>query len=596
MKSRHPLTLSHVKTIVALLCIISAVLACQKSGIDGGGPDPVTNINPTPVIASVTGKVTDQNNVAVAGATVKSGVHTTTTDSRGFFSFRSISLDKYASMVTVEKSGYFTAIRSFSTKEKGNSYVKLKLVPKQLIGTINAASGGSVTLNNNSNINIPANSVVTKAGNTSFTGTINVYAAYIDPTNADFPQTIPGSLQAIDSTNRRVVLKSYGMMAVELESSTGQQLQIATDKKAGLRMAIPAALQSGAPATIPLWFMNEGTGLWKQEGRAVKNGSYYEGDVSHFSVWNCDDPEEAIFIEMTLKGSNGAPLPNTSVHLTTTTDDLEVFFNTDSAGYVAGFVPKDRAMVLEIVNNCGLPVFTKNIGPFSQNTDLGIITITASLQFSLDISGNVVDCSNLPLTHGSIQLYYEGQLYYLPVNNGLFSTQITRCPNTSTMEISPIDSVGFTQSNPYTFPVSSGVLNTGTLIACGQSAHSTMTYTIDGVSYNLTTANGDTLTAYTGLSLGGSGTGFKGVVGRKMGQPNTYLEFEYDGPYSTGTFSVTNFDVNNLSAYTLVSPFTVTITAWRNVGQFIEGNLNEQILQNGVYRTITCTFRVKRYD
>jgi hypothetical protein len=46
--------------------------------------------------------------------------------------------------------------------------------------------------------------------------------------NADFAQTIPGSLQAIDSTNKRVVIKIIRHDGVELESSTGQQLQIAT--------------------------------------------------------------------------------------------------------------------------------------------------------------------------------------------------------------------------------------------------------------------------------------------------------------------------------------------------------------------------------
>ena len=595
MQLRSTLTLLHLKTVVIFVFVI-AFLSCQKSNIDVPVPDPVSNIDPVPVIASVNGKVVDQNGVAVSNATVKCGSQTTSTDSRGFFLFRSISLDKYASMVTVAKSGFFTALRSFSTKEKANSYIKIKLIPKQLIGTINGATGGTVTLSNNSNINITANSIVIKASNAPYTGTINVYAAYIDPTNADIAQTIPGSLQAIDSTNRRVVLRSFGMMAVELESSNGQQLQIATGQKAKLRMTIPAALQGAAPVTIPLWSINEGTGLWKREGRATKNGSYYEGDVSHFSFWNCDLPEEAVFIEMTIKGQNGAPLPNTTVRLTNTTDNVQVYGNTDSAGYVAGFVPKDQPLVMEVLNNCGQPVFTKNIGPYSQSTDLGIITISISLQVGLQVSGIVVDCSDLPVTRGSVELYYEGQLYHAPVTNGLFSLQITRCPSTSIMEITPIDSVGLVQSNPYPFPANSGTLNTDTLIACGQSVYSTMTYAIDGVSYSLSTANDDTLIAYTGLSLGGGGTGFKGVYGHKMGQPATYLDFEYNGPYSAGTFDMVNFDVNNLSNYTYVTPFKVNITAWRNVGQFIEGNFDVRLLQNGNYRRVTCTFRIKRYD
>jgi hypothetical protein len=37
----------------------------------------------------------------------------------------------------------------------------------------------------------------------------------------------------------------------------------------------------------------------KQEGSATKGTDYYEGDVSHFSFWNCDVSIQNIFLEMT---------------------------------------------------------------------------------------------------------------------------------------------------------------------------------------------------------------------------------------------------------------------------------------------------------
>lgn len=53
---------------------------------------------------------------------------------------------------------------------------------------------------------------------------------------------------ANDKDNRRVALKSFGMMAVELESPSGEKLQIAKDNTAKLTIAIPASLQSSAPS------------------------------------------------------------------------------------------------------------------------------------------------------------------------------------------------------------------------------------------------------------------------------------------------------------------------------------------------------------
>ena len=52
----------------------------------------------------------DNNNNAVAGATVKAGSNTTTTDSRGLFRFNNIQLDKYAAVITVEKTGFFKGL------------------------------------------------------------------------------------------------------------------------------------------------------------------------------------------------------------------------------------------------------------------------------------------------------------------------------------------------------------------------------------------------------------------------------------------------------------------------------------------------------
>ena len=47
-----------------------------------------------------------------------------------------------------------------------------------------SAGGGAVTLSNGAKIVLPANGVVKAAGG-AYSGTINVYAAYIDPTSSD---------------------------------------------------------------------------------------------------------------------------------------------------------------------------------------------------------------------------------------------------------------------------------------------------------------------------------------------------------------------------------------------------------------------------
>ncbi len=492
------------KCLLASLLFSISFLSCQKEvkndtpGQGGGGTG--TTINPTPVTGTVTGKVVDNNNNAVAGATVKAGSNTATTDNRGLFRFNNIQLDKYASLVTVEKNGFFKAYRVFSAIANNTNFVKFKLLQKTLIGNIDAATGGSVNLSDNSKITLPASGVVVKSNNQSYSGSVKVYAAVIDPASPEIAQIVPGSFQANDASNNRVLLKSFGMLAVELEGNNGEQLQIASGKMAKLRFTIPSALRSSAPATIPLWSVDEVTGLWKQEGSATKTNDYYEGDVNHFSFWNCDISIPTVYLELTVVTAEG-PLPYTQVKITRVNGGGASYGYTDSLGHVGGLVPKNEALTLEIFTTCNQPVYSQNIGPYSSNTNLGTITVTIPAQNSLTITGSAVNCANQPVTNGNALIYFDGVYYNKPITNGTFSMSVTRCSNSSaTIEVVAVDNVGLQQSNTWTGTATTGTVNTGALSACGTSSTSYIDYVVDGSNYSLNTATpGDSIRTYTGL-------------------------------------------------------------------------------------------------
>ena len=48
---------------------------------------------------------------------------------------------------------------------------------------------------------------------------------------------------------------------------------------------------------------------------------------------------------------------------------------TDSEGQFGGFVPNDALLLLEIWDACDEVMYSTNIGPYSENTDLGTITL-----------------------------------------------------------------------------------------------------------------------------------------------------------------------------------------------------------------------------
>ena len=583
-------------SLLAVLFISISFLSCQKEvkpdnppGVGGSG----TTVGPTPVTGTVTGKVVDNNNIAVAGAIVKAGSHTTITDNRGLFRFNNIQLDKYASLVTVEKSGFFKAYRVFSAIANNTNFVKLKLIQKTFLGNIDAATGGSVNLPDNSKITLPASGVVVKSNNQSYSGSVKVYAAVIDPTSPDIAQIVPGSFQGNDADNYRVLLKSFGMLAVELEGSSGEQLQIASGKMAKLRFTIPSSLRSSAPATIPLWSVDEATGLWKQEGSATKTNDYYEGDVSHFSFWNCDISIPTVYVEMTIVTVEG-PLSHVQVKLTRP-NGASSYGYTDSSGHVGGLVPKNEALVVEVMNTCHQPIYTQNVGPFSTNTNLVTISVTIPPINSLQITGSAVNCSNQPVTNGNALVYFEGHLYVRPISNGNFSLTITRCSNsTGTVEIVAVDNATNQQTtNPWTGSASTGTVNTGAISACGTSSISFIDYVVDGVNYSISTAiPGDSISAF---GYTGANTASTYILGFRLSQPNIHINFNSINT-GVGSFPLGYLVVNQYDSVNLVTPFNITYTTYGAVGQFIEGNFSGQIREivNNNLHNVSATFRVRR--
>jgi hypothetical protein len=86
-------------------------------------------------------------------------------------------------------------------------------------------------------------------------------------------------------------IESFGALGVDLADSAGVALNLRSGQTASIR--IPLASRSATtPATIPLFYFDNSSARWVQEGTATLAGTapnqYYEGSVTHFSTWNAD--------------------------------------------------------------------------------------------------------------------------------------------------------------------------------------------------------------------------------------------------------------------------------------------------------------------
>lgn len=504
-------------------------------------------------------------------------------------------LDKNFSLVVAEKGGYFKAYRTFNATS-GANHVVIKLLKKTVSGTINSTSEGTVSLANGSKITLPANSVVQASTGNAYSGTIHIYAASIDPTAADIGQTVPGSFMANDKEGKRVSLASYGMLAVELEGTSGEKLQIREGSTATLATPILPSLQSSAPATIPLWYLDEQTGIWKEEGRATKNGTVYVGDVKHFSFWNYDIGIPAITLSMTLKTNNGVPLVHVPIKISRIGVSLsgQAYGWTDSLGQVSGLVPANERLILQVLDPCGLTLYAQNIGPYTQNTDLGTVAVTSSTGSSIiTLKGKLVNCSGSVITKGYAIIYFGNTVRYAAVDaNGNFSRAFLRCSGSAaTCHILGVDESAQQQGSTTAATIIAPVTDAGTISACGNSAAQYINYKLDGTDYTINSAANDSLTAYTLMTI--TPTTYIGGYSRST---NATINFKFNGSTTAGTYPVTNLSVQNFGTITLTQPFNVVVTNFpQSTGQFYEGNLSGQFkdAQNATH-TISGSFRIRK--
>ncbi|MFL5773097.1 MAG: hypothetical protein ACJ75F_08065 [Flavisolibacter sp.] len=580
---------------IMLLLLVSAFFyQCQKEVSFHNNP--VDNGQPSSVDATIQGVILDENDDPVEDALVKVGSKNALTDADGFFRILHAPLNNRDALVTVEKTSYFKAYRTFAATSGANQ-VTIKLLKKVVAGWVNSTAGGEVVMTNGTKISLPANAVVNASNGSAYSGIVNVIATYIDPSSPDILQTVPGSFMANDKNNQRVILSSFGMVAVELVSNSAEKLQIKSGYTATLKMVIPAASQSSAPNTIALWYVDEQSGIWKEEGTATKQGNFYVGDVKHFSFWNCDAPMEAFYLSMQLRTPSDIPIVNGWVRIrTTTTPSIQAYGVTDSLGKVSGLVPSNVNLVMEVVDPCYNVIYSQNIPPVTRNTDLGFISVNGTGTSVLTIQGTLKNCSGGAVTNGYAMVYYNNTVRTAAVNStGNFQVTVVQCiSQINDLKVLPVDEGSGQQGNIISPNITSSVLNMGNLSACGSSAAQYLNYTLDGTNYTIAVNPSDSMTAFT-TPLQGTTQFTTSING--FNPPSNNFSFYLTHPAMTaGTYALSSLNVQNFNNVTLVQPFNVTFTTFpQNAGDFYEGNLTGQFRDGqNVLHNVSSNFRVRK--
>lgn len=587
------------KYLGLFLFLTIALVSCRED-INDFTPNTITPPNLGRMVdVDLGGEILDEAGQPVEDALIEFGNKTTLTDENGVFLLRNATVSENRAYVTAMKSGYFHGSRTMIVQEGKTHFAHIRLLENTTIQSFDSRESGTVQFDNVL-LNFPPNSVMLKDGDV-YEGEVNVAAKYLNPTDENIAEIMPGDLLGIATTGEEMVLATYGMMAVELTGASGEALQVAEGMEVEMSMSLPDSYIGNAPVTIPLWYFDEVEGIWKEEGEAVLDGDTYRGMVTHFSFWNCDAPFPLVKMTGQVVDENGNPLSNVTVRIENlgTNGRLFGFGSTNEDGVFCGKVPKDQELKLAVLGSrvCLNDILhEENLG--SNSTDFTVPTITIepdpSTLITADISGKLIDCDDNPVTNGYVRGLFNGRWFNIFVDDadGTFNQTFTFCELNTDLKIQGFDVNTSLQTDELTFPIAETIV-VGDLKACDQ-LDEFIRYKLDN--------DPETLIPFPSIGPDGNTTFFNASIDSFL-----FIYFQVDTALVTGDFPIVDFGTatgQNRSSLSVNGIFdiantnvTVSITRYDDMPQgLIIGTFDGTFeTQNGISHTLSDgEFRMRR--
>jgi len=383
-------------TAVVLIMVVFILTACKEKKT-------TAPIDESGVVA---GTVFTPDRSTLSGVTVAIGDKSTTTDSNGRFFLTGI--DPATNVkVDFNKSGYIPGQKVVKVEKSQTTYTSCTLFTP--VTSQFSAAQGSMIMDAGTYITLPENAFVTPSG-AQFNGTVQAEMRYFDPTYPQSLDAFPGSFSGVLTNGNEVMFESFGFLYASFRDASNPTsvLQLANGKTAQIQSLIPSSLLPNAPETIPIWYYNDTTGKWMEDGSATKTGSYYICEVSHFTFWNFDYPitveDQSTLTGQVVSSSTKSPVAGAQVVATGVNYSGYTLAYTNSSGVFSITVKASAQVRLQAFAgiNASTPSAVINTPASGGTLDTGVITIQ---DLSFTIVGKLVDASGVALSQGYGQLY-----------------------------------------------------------------------------------------------------------------------------------------------------------------------------------------------
>ena len=224
-----------------------------------------------------------------------------TTNAQGFLSSNKFPNGKDVS-IAVSKSGYANQIIQFSVPSDSEQLnpQTVTLLKRVAAKSFDGSVDSQVTGDDGAFVAVKANAFENAQGET-ITSEIKLHITPVDVSNESAEQgAFPGSFSGVTEDDETVNIVTYGTTEFVFTDDDGNELQLKDGETADI--LLPIYLTKHLDGTlikagdkIPLWHLDETTGIWIQEGEGdvvasntSPSGWALSGKVSHFTWWNVD--------------------------------------------------------------------------------------------------------------------------------------------------------------------------------------------------------------------------------------------------------------------------------------------------------------------
>ena len=464
----------NVLKYVTILIAVVTLNACRS---DEFSEVPGTNTIPTDIPVSITGNldglIVDENQQAIKGALVEFGGLSTITDENGVFSFDNAVALSTGSLVKINKDGYYDGFK-FTTFEPGeNSILKVQMVSKKVIASFQNSEEATIDVNG-AELYFPSN-IITRSDGTPYEGVVEVKAHWYDPTKESTITEMPGDLRGENVEGVAVQLITYGMMAVEITSDSGEELKLKEGMKATISLPIPS--DAIGPEQIPMSHLDEETGVWIEEGVAINTNSSMVAEVSHFSFWSCNTPYPVVNIRGRVVSYPGDhPVSGLQIIITDNNQMLSGDDFTNNQGVFSGRVPLGNDLSMNVFH-CGELIEFKSLGVLNEDIDFGDITI--GIEDQLNLEATLLDCEGVPLENGVALVKTDNSLDLVVANEGEIHHTAFPCTiGEGTLQAYNSDyTIG---SDELSFSLEESVVDLGEIVVCDSDPDQKITYSFQG--------------------------------------------------------------------------------------------------------------------